>query len=99
MLPKSSERLTHRAGLALATSGPFKEWLVVVVAEASLKAVAAKENSRALKRKAEAQLAAEQRGSLECFGRCPRAATRASIAGRPVKTHRIGDRFGNSHVF
>ena len=66
-LTRSSERLTHRAGLALATAGHFKEWLDVEDAKTTLKAVAAKEKSRALKRKAEAQLAAEQPGSLECI--------------------------------
>ena len=53
-LTKSSERLTRSAGMVLATGGALSWLMDVEDAKATLKFVAAKERTRAAKRKAAA---------------------------------------------
>ena len=85
--------------MALATSGHFKGWLDVEDAKATLKFVAEKESTRALKRKAEAELAAEQESARMHSVGAARVRARAMIASRPVKTRRVVDLYGRAHVF
>ncbi len=63
-------------------------------AKATLKFVAVKEATRASKRKAEAQLAADAEKARKMLAGARCAAKRAAIALRPVKTKRVVENTG-----
>ena len=98
-LTKSSERLLKHSAVSLLTDGQLPWLMDVDEARSTLKAVATKAQTRAAKRKAEADAAAEaELRDAERVG-AHRKAFRAMIAARPVKCHRIVRNTGRVDVF
>ena len=93
-LTKSSERLTRSAGMVLATGGALSWLMDVEDAKATLKFVAAKERTRAAKRKAAADAAAAVETAQKQRVGAARAAKRAEVAARPPKTRLRVDTLG-----
>ena len=98
-ITKSSERLTGQAAMALAMGGKLPWLMDVEDAKATLKFVAVKETGRAAKRKAAAQAAAAVALAEKERVGAARAAKRAKVAARPVKTHRSVDNLGRVSMF
>ena len=98
-MTKSSERLTGQAAMALAMGGKLPWLMDVEDAKATLKFVAVKETGRAAKRKAAAQAAAAVALAEKERVGAARAAKRAKVAARPVKTHRSVDNLGRVSMF
>ena len=98
-LTKSSERLLKHSAVSLLTDGQLPWLMDVDEARSTLKAVATKAQTRAAKRKAEADAAAEaELRDAERVG-AHRKAFRAMIGARPVKCHRIVRNTGRVDVF
>ena len=96
-LTRSSERLTRSAGMVLATGGALSWLMDVENAKATLKFVAAKEQTRAAKRKAAAEAAAAVEEAQKQRVGAARAAKRAKVAARPVKANLQVDNLGRFH--
>ena len=95
-LTNSAVRLTHSAGMALATGGVIPS-MDEEDAKDALKCVAKKVVMRAKKRKAEEAKAAAAKEAKKRRVGAARAAERATIAARPVKTRRVVDNAGRVH--
>ena len=98
-LTKSSERLLKHSALSLLTDGQLPWLMDVDEARSTIITVAANVQTRRAKRKAEAEAAAEaELHDCEKVG-AARMLFRASIAARPVKSHRIVRNTGRVDVF
>ena len=98
-MTKSSERLTGLAAMKLATGGAVPYHMDVEDAVTTLKFVVAKESKRAAKRKAAAEAAAAAELAEKQRVGAARAAKRAKVAARPVKTHRSVDNVGRVSMY
>ena len=99
----TSERLANESLKALLMPFPFKGKMDSDDAKGCLEHVVDKVTTRAAKRKTEAAAAAAAAmtppGPAKVRIGEARAAKRAAIASRPVKTVRTVDKFGRAHVF
>ena len=98
-LTKSSERVLKHSALALITDGQLPWLMDVQEARSTLKVVAAKTQTRAAKRKAEAVVASvSERIASEKIG-AARKAFSAKVAARMPKAHRVVRMTGRVDVF
>ena len=98
-MTNSSEKLTGSAAMALATGGKLPWLMDAEDAAMTLKFVATKEQTREAKRPAKADAAAAASLVKKQRVGASRAAKRAEIAARPVKTRRTVDNTGRVSVF
>ena len=95
----TSECLANESLKALLMPFPFKGKMDSDDAKGCLEHVVDKVTTRAAKRKTEAAAAAAADEAAKVRIGEARAAKRAAIASRPVKTVRTVDKFGRAHVF
>ena len=98
-LTKSSERVLRHSALALVTEGQLPWLMDVDDARSALKEVAAKVQTRAAKRKADDEAAAEEQRLVSEKVGAARKAFRAKVSARPVKLHRVVSMTGRVDVF
>ena len=98
-LTRSSERVLKHSAVSLLSDGQLPWLMDVDEARSALTFIAKKVETRAVKRKAEAEAAAwAERLESERVG-AARKAFRAMIAARPVKEHRVVRMTGRVDVF